>query len=116
ATCNRNGEGQLRTLGYAKKLMSTTYKDIFPPNYVILWEKRTLLYWEIARAVELSTKRTSRLKRTIGSAGVIGKISYTLVTAVLSTILWLQKLYLFIRYRQPVYPILLNKVKRLLTP
>lgn len=116
ATYDRNTEDQLRTLGYAKNLMVTTYKDIFPVDYVIRWERRKLFEWEVTKAVALSAKRVSCVKRTLDSAGVIGKISYILVRVVLRAILDLTKLNLLIGYRQPIYPILLNKVKRLVNP
>ena len=71
ATIAKDPELCLRVIRHKKMLMSTTYRDLFPSDFVDCWEKRELLNSLLARFLNSQNTALEDLRQLIPSQGLM---------------------------------------------
>ena len=97
ATINRAPESSLQCIRHAKELMCSTYRDLFPPDFVESWERRELLNNKLARFNDLQTVALDDLKEMIPSRGMMDHFLFGLGGLARKMEYALLKLYLYHR-------------------
>ena len=87
-------EMSLKWIRYAKQLMNTTYRDLFPPDFVNYWEKKELINFHLSRLYslqddvlndlkQLSFVRSSIDRHVFGLRRLLAKIDYFILKSYL---------------------------------
>jgi hypothetical protein len=111
AAIARDPEHSLQCIRHAKRLMSSTYRDLFPPDFVERWEKREVLNSKLARFHDMQTTALEDLKETIPSQGLIDHYLFGLRKLIKNVEYAFLKFYLYHRNGLPASQLLIQRAR-----
>ena len=111
ATIGRAPESSLQCIRHAKELMCSTYRDLFPPDFVECWERREVLNNKLARFDDLQTVALEDLKEMIPSQGLMDHVLFGLRRSARKIEYAFLKFYLYHRNGLPANQLLVQRVK-----
>lgn len=114
ATIAKDPELCLRFIRHAKMLMSTTYRDLFPSDFVDLWEKRVIINNRLACCLKLQNAMIKDLLILMPSQGLMDKFIFGLRRFFTKTEYIILKSYLYHRAGLSSKQLFIQRLKRLL--
>lgn len=112
ARCSADRANWERIIRKVVRLMRTSYDDVFPPGYAGAWERRQLYGTALTDLTSKHHIRSEDLRRYWSQEGRVRKTAYRLVQRVLDRWFVTQNLWLAAKYRQPIYPMIANGLRK----
>jgi len=111
ATIGKDKKLSLQIIRHAKKLMSSTYRDLFPSDFVDCWEKKELLNNRLVHFLDLQNAALEDLQQTILSQGLMDKCLFGLRKLFTRIEYIFLKSYLYYRAGLPASQLFVQRLK-----
>jgi len=112
-TIAEDSELSLKLIRDVKKIMCSTYRDIFPSDFVNSWEKREVLNYRLNRLLDKKNDALEPLKEMLPSQGLCDRTVFNLVNSFTKIEYSLLKLYFYHRVGLPAGQLLVQRTKSL---